>query len=180
MKTLIACIGNESIRDDGLGAEVGRILQSLPLPLDVEVLLVPRLSLNMLDSLVEADRLILVDALSSGGESGMCTLADVTEIHAAIASADCAHARTVSSIMELVRHVGIGPGAPSIEIAGVEVGQSMVVGADFSHEVERALPRLVDLILLAVGAQVSTRTRLPEVLFPARTAPDVRADVTAL
>jgi hydrogenase maturation protease len=180
VKTLIVCIGTESIRDDGIGAEVGRILQSLQLPRDVDVLLLPRLNLGSLDALAEADRLILVDALSTGAESGVCTLADVSEIPAAIASGDCAHARIASSIIDLVRYVAVGTLPPGIEIAGIEVDPSPVWGAEFSPGVQCALPRLVDLILLAVGAQVSTRAMVSEIFLPTETVRGVRADVTAL
>jgi hydrogenase maturation protease len=190
VQTLIVCLGNERVCDDGIGARVGRILQSLPLPSDVTIAFVQSVRLQLLDQLAEADRVILVDALSSGAEAGTCTVADVTEIPAAIACVDCAHAKTVANVMDLVRHVSCDGGMPQIDIAGIEGKQFLACGGDFSEEVNRATPRLVDLLLLTVGAGLSARRMVKDVwrgLYGASEPmvhswpiPEVRRDVTGL
>jgi hydrogenase maturation protease len=190
VQTLIVCLGNERISDDGVGAQVGRVLQALPLPPETTVLLLPKLRIDLLEPLAEADRLVIVDALASGAEPGMCTVADVTDIPSGIASADCAHGKMVANIMDLVRHVSTEIEAPAIDIAGIEGKQTHAFGAELSDEVRSAVPRLVDLILLSVGARVATRAMVKEV-WRAMSEPDeqsqaawqaqeVRADVTGL
>jgi len=190
VETLIVCLGNERVCDDGIGARAGRILESLPLPDGVTVTKVQSLHIGLLDQLAESERLLIIDALSTGAEPGMCTVADVTELPSGTASADCAHARTVANIMDLVRHVSCDSAAPSIDIAGIQGKQFMMYGAEFSAEVSRALPRLVDLVLLTVGAQLASRAMVRDVcrelfgagseVLPSWQAHELRTDVTGL
>ncbi len=187
------CLGNDRVCDDGIGARVGRVLQSLPLPPGARVLLLQRLSLDLQDALAEAEHLVIVDALSTGGAPGQCTVADVSELPAGIASADCAHRTSVSHVIELARHVSCDGTLQAIDIAGIEGRQFLCSGVPMSDEVLAAVPRMVDLILLAIGARVATRALVPEVcrrfLAPAARAgswpaieasADVRAYVTRL
>ena len=72
MNTRILCLGNELVRDDGVGIRIGRILMSLPLPADVRVELAPQLGFDLLDAVAGAERVILVDAMSTGRAVGTC------------------------------------------------------------------------------------------------------------
>lgn len=148
--------------DDGIGARVARILLSLPLPAGVTVTTVQRLRIDLLDELATADRLIVVDALSTGEEPGTCTVADVTEIPAAIASSECVHNTSVCHIIEVARHILCDGDTYRVAIAGIEGKQSLVYGSEFSDEVVAAIPRLVDLLLLTLGARVETRAMVKE------------------
>ena len=124
--------------------------------------MVQRLRIDLLDELATADRLIVVDALSSAEEPGTCTVADVTEIPAAIASSECVHKTSVCHIIEVARHILYDGDAYRVAIAGIEGKQYLTYGADFSKEVAAAIPRLVDLLLLTVGAKVETRGMVEE------------------
>ncbi len=192
MQTLIVCLGNERVCDDGIGARVGRILQSLPLPSDVQVAVMATLRCDLLDSLAEAERLVVVDALAMGmgAEPGMCTVADVSELPAAVACADCLHRALVSDVIDLARQVSCDGTLPNVTIAGVEGKRFLDAGSLFSDEVVTATPRLVDLILLAIGAKVEVRAMVKDACrrFSAPSSTllrpwcyaEVRADVTGL
>jgi len=165
VRTHIVCFGNERVCDDGLGARVGRVLQSLPLPSDVMVSVMPNLRFDLLDDLAQAETLVVVDALAmgQGTEPGMCTVADVTELPAALASADCSHRAIVSDVIELARQVSCDGDLRNVIIAGVEGKRFHDFGAPFSDEVVSAVPRLADLILLTIGAGVEVRDMVKDV-----------------
>jgi hydrogenase maturation protease len=123
------------------------------------VSVMPTLRFELLDDLAEAETLVVVDALAMGNgtEPGMCTVADVTELPSALASADCSHRAIVSDVIELARQVSCDDNLRSVIIAGVEGKRFHDFGTLFSDEVVSAVPRLADLILLTIGASVEVR-----------------------
>jgi hydrogenase maturation protease len=162
VKTLILCLGDEKVRDDGIAAVAGRLLQSLPLPSNVAVKVAASVSFDLLDEIATSDQLVLVDALASGGEVGTCTVVDVSDLASHMAASECAHCATVSQILEFARYLAGGDNPYGVAIAGVEGGQFMSYGTSFSDPVWAAVPRLVDLILLFVGAGIEARTMVKE------------------
>ena len=64
---LVAGLGNEIVRDDGVGiVAAGRLAHRLAHRLDVEVLSLPWAGLALLDALVDRERAVLIDSLSTG------------------------------------------------------------------------------------------------------------------
>lgn len=163
MNTLIVCLGNERVSDDGVGAVVGHALRLLPLPANVEVRTVSKISFDLLDRVAASDQLVLVDALGSAGEPGTCTVVDVTDLPPALGSSECAHCATALQLLDFVRYVACEDGARRVAIAGIEGRQFLRYGASLSEDIWAAVPRMVDLILLFVGATVQARGLVREV-----------------
>jgi hydrogenase maturation protease len=157
MRTLILCVGNESISDDGIGARIGEILQSLPLPANIQVDVVARLRLDVLDQLVDVDHLVIVDGLTAEAEPGTSTVVDVTGHSAAVVASGCCHSRDVADIIRLARDVAPDGAEFMITIAGVRVEHVDRYGATFSQAVLSAVSRIVDLLLLTTGAGLQLR-----------------------
>ncbi len=164
MRTLIVCVGNENISDDGIGARIGRVLQAQPLPVDIQVAVVSRLRLDLLDQLVELDQLVIVDGLTAEAEPGTCTVVDVTGHSAAVVASGCCHSREVADIMQLAREVGLEDSGCTITIGGVRVEHMDRYSLDFSRAVLSAVPRMVDLLLLTTGAGLKLRLLAAESL----------------
>jgi len=164
MRTLILCLGNERVSDDGIGAEIGRILQALPLPENIQVKVVQRLRLDLLDELAEVDHLVIVDALNADAEPGTCTVVDVSQHSAAVVASGCSHTRDVRDLIHLVREVAPDGPECAITIAGVEREQQDQAGAGFSTAVLSAIPRLVDLVLMVADAGLKIRLLASETL----------------
>jgi hydrogenase maturation protease len=164
MRTLILCVGNESISDDGIGARIGHVLQSLPLPVDIQVEVVSRLHLDLLDQLAEVDHLVIVDGLTAEAEPGTCTVVDVTEHSAAVVASGCCHPRDIADVIHLAREVSPEGVACAITIGGVRIEYQDRYGAGFSRAVLSAVPRIVDLLLLTTGAGLNLRLRAAESL----------------
>jgi hydrogenase maturation protease len=157
MRTLILCLGNEHVSDDGIGAEIGRALQSLPLPEVIQVKVVPRLRLDLLDELAQIDHLVIVDALVANANPGTCTVVEVTQHCAAVVALGCCHTNDVRDLIHLAREVAPAGPECAITIAGVAREQQDCCGAGFSTAVLAAIPRLVDLILMVTGAGLHVR-----------------------
>lgn len=175
METLIVCFGDERVCDDGVGALVARVLQSLPLPPKVTVRTPEKVSFDLLDKVAVADQLVVVDAVRTGDAAGTCTVADVTELPAGLASSECSHQEGVSQILDFVRYVACDGNPRRAAIAAIEGKQFLSCGTAFSDEVWSAVPRLVDLILLYVGATVEARMAVKDLCVRLR-APDCAAD----
>jgi hydrogenase maturation protease len=150
--------------DDGIGAEIGRILQVLPLPKDIQVKVVQRLRLDLLDELAEVDHLVIVDALKADAEPGTCTVVDVSQHCAAVVATGCCHTRDVRDLIHLAREVTPGGLECAITIAGVEREQLDSYGAGFSTAVLSSIPRLVDLVLMVTDAGLKIRLLASETL----------------
>lgn len=69
-RTLIVCIGNSLVADDGVGCRVYDRLNRDPLPPDVRLELLGTGGLALLELLEGEDQLIVVDAVQLGGEPG--------------------------------------------------------------------------------------------------------------
>jgi len=164
MRTLILCLGNERVSDDGIGAEIGRILQALPLPEDLQVKVVQRLRLDLLDELAAVEHLVIVDALNADAEPGTCTVVDVSQHCAAVVASGCCHTSDVRDLIHLAREVTPGGLECAITIAGVEREQQDRYGSGFSTAVLSAIPRLVDLLLMVTDAGLKIRLLASESL----------------
>jgi hydrogenase maturation protease len=162
VKTLILCLGDENVRDDGIAAVAGRLLLSLPLPSNVAVKVGARVSFDLLDAIASSEQLVLMDALASGADVGTCTVVDVGDLASHVAASECAHRATVSQVLEFARYLAGGSNPYKVAIAGIEGGQFMSCGTSFSDPVWSAVPRLVDLVLLFVGAGIEARTTVKE------------------
>ena len=162
METLIVCLGIEHISDDGIGAVVGKVLQSVALPSNVAVCLAPQITFELLDKIASAKQLVLVEALACSVEPGTCTVVDVTDLPPLLASSECTHRAEVSQILDFVRYVECDGGPSLVAIAGIEARQSACYGGLFSEAVWTAVPRLVDLVLLYIGARLEARTAVKE------------------
>jgi len=164
MRTLILCLGNERVSDDGIGAEIGRILQSLPLPADIQVKVVQRLRLDLLDKLAEVDHLVIVDALNADADPGTCTVVDISQHCASVVASGCCHTSDVRDLIHLAREVTPDGEDCAITIAGVEREQRDQYGAGFSAAVLAAIPRLMDLVLMVTDAGLKIRLLAAETL----------------
>jgi len=76
MPTLIIGLGNEFAGDDGIGIRVARVLVESHLSPDIDVIVRPSLGFGLLDAMETSERIVLVDAMSMGGEAGACVVYD--------------------------------------------------------------------------------------------------------
>jgi hydrogenase maturation protease len=152
VRTKIICLGNELVCDDGVGIRVGRILAALPLPSHVTVELRAYLGLDLLDVICESKRIILVDAINSGGPPGTCVVMNGTQLADLSCKAALSHASSIAEAMAVAARLRSEEAIASIRFVGIEGRWFDRYGAELSPQVRAALPIAVDTVLRIIGA----------------------------
>jgi hydrogenase maturation protease len=157
MHTRILCLGNELVKDDGVGIRIGRILLSLPLPANARVELTPQLGYDLLDAVAGAERIVLVDAMSTGRKPGTCVVMEGQAIERYSAGTAVSHTIGIAELMTLAQRLVVNPTPAKLYFVGVEGGAFDGYGIDLSPDVMQALPEAVDAVLQIVGASNDLR-----------------------
>jgi hydrogenase maturation protease len=152
MQTRIICLGNELVRDDGIGIRVGRVLARLPLPPNAHVELAPHLGWNLLDVVAEADRLILVDAMSTGQPPGTCVSLEGRAIERYNSGAAASHTLSIAELMELALRLAPGRAPTSLHFVGIEGVAFAEYGTELTPAVKAAIPVAVEAVLRLLDA----------------------------
>ena len=140
------------MRDDGVGIRIGRVLMALPLPADVRVELAPHLGFDLLDVVAGADRIVLVDAMSTGRPPGVCVSMEGRAIERYGAGASLSHSIGIAELMELAHKLAPERPTATLCFVGVEGVAFTDFGTELSPEVAAAIPKAVDAVLRAIGA----------------------------
>jgi len=152
MNTQILCIGNELVCDDGVGIRIGRILSELCLPDGVSVVLSPQLGFDLLDVVASADRIVLVDAMSTGRPVGTCVALEGRAIERYSAGASASHSIGIAELMKLANQLAPQRQPTSLRFVGVEGVAFAEYGTGLTPEVAAAIPAAVEAVLRLVGA----------------------------
>ena len=152
MRTRIVCVGNELARDDGLGIRVGRVLEELELPSDIEVVLASEVGLDLIDVVLGAEKIVLVDATRTGRAPG--TLHVMTqETVSELAQTPCSsHAIGLPELLKLAERLDAHPVPRTTVLVGVEAEILDEFGMALSEPVRRALPDAAAEALRLAGA----------------------------
>lgn len=136
-------VGNLLLSDEGIGVHVANRLMDMELPPGVRVVEGGTDGFKLMNVVVEADRLIVVDAVKGGGPPGSIYRFD---IHDAPSSPD-AYKTSVHQIgiLEVVHLSELIGETPETTIIGVEP-KSLDMGIALSPELEAKLPRIIDLV----------------------------------
>jgi hydrogenase maturation protease len=152
MQTRIICLGNELVRDDGIGIRVGRVLAQLPLPSGARVEFAPHLGWNLLDVVAEADRIILVDAMSTGQPPGTCVSLEGQAIARYNAGAAASHTLSIAELMELALRLAPSRAPATLHFVGIEGVAFTTYGTDLTPAVNAAIPTAVETVLRLLDA----------------------------
>lgn len=146
---LVVGIGNPERGDDGVGAEVVRLVAALQLA-GVRVTHC-REPVQLLDERLDDDIVVVVDAVSSGAATGTVTVREVHDDPVLNgASAGGTHAVGLGTVIELARALGRLPSR--LVIVGVE-GAAFDTGGDMSTPMRASMQEAAN----AVAALVQER-----------------------
>lgn len=147
MHTLVACIGNIFLGDDGFGCEVANALMAERLPEGVRVIDYGIRGIDLAYALVEPyQQVIIVDAISRGGAPGTIYLLEPSEHTSSTQSNPDPHSMDPAHLFSMARSVG--EISAKVYIVGCEV-------ADFCGELEGRMG-LSDPVAAAVPHGVAT------------------------
>lgn len=143
-KTIVLGIGNILLSDEGLGVHAVMELEKYDLPEDVEVVDGGTSGFGLLDTLSNAKKVIIVDAIRGGGEPG-------TLYHFKLKDGESIGELLPSSlhgigILDVIRALELLGSRPDFEIFGIEP-KSLDVGMELSNVVRESLPKLINAIL---------------------------------
>jgi hydrogenase maturation protease len=152
-RILILGVGNLLLSDEGVGVHIARTLMEMDFPPQVRVVEGGTDGFGLMHILLEADRLILVDAIRGGGPPGSIYRFEIE---------DCppfpdTYKTSVHqiSILEVINLSGLIGSPPRTTIIGVEP-KCLEMGMDLSPEIEAKIPRVIQLIREEVARSLGT------------------------
>ena len=157
-RTLIAGFGNELRGDDGFGVAVIRHLEAGPPLGDVELMAVGTGGIRLAQELLTpCDRLIVVDAMTRGGEPGSLYVLEVEGVPDA--PAIDLHLAVPSRALAVAKALGVLP--PRVFMVGCETAEVDELTTELTPAVAAAVDAAVHRIhqLLAADAAAGTRGR---------------------
>jgi hydrogenase maturation protease len=141
--TLILGIGNVLMGDEGVGVEVARRLETLPLPDGVECLDGGTGSFVLLGPMQQAGRVILVDATAGGSSPGTVTRLE-PRFSKDYPKALTAHDIGLKDLLDAFHLLG---DPPPVTLFAVSIDPPVEVGMGLTPPVAAAVPEVVRMIL---------------------------------
>lgn len=149
--TLVIGVGNEALRDEGIGIHVVRALLDRDVPPHVRVIDGGTGGWGLVGRLEGVRRLVLVDAMAMGRAPGTVVAVRPEELkRARPADRTSLHGTSVFDALELAAALGLEP--PETWIVGVEPAV-VTWGLELSPELQQALPRAVQAVLQAISCR---------------------------
>jgi len=142
--TLILGVGNILLGDEGVGVRVVETLHDKDLPEGVEVLDGGTASLDLLNSLADREKVIVIDAVQGGCEPGSIYRFTPDDVETPYEHATSLHQVGLLETLAIARQLGCTP--REVIILGVEPA-SLEYGLGLSAQVAAAVPRAIDMVL---------------------------------
>lgn len=139
MKTVIIGIGNPNFRDDGVGLKIAEKFEGV-----VDTVTLLNIGFNLIDSLLEYDRAVIVDGVKTGKEPGSIIEFDINFWGNVYASGT--HNFSIFEIIRIGYSVFPDEMPKEIKIIGVEVEDVETLSRDCSPSVESAIPKAISII----------------------------------
>jgi len=152
-QTRVLCLGNELLGDDALGHIVADRLIPYACA-DTEVISTPEAGFYLLDHILNADRLVVVDtAITGKAPIGTIHVLRANELEVVAGSAP--HYVGLYESFMLARRLGL-PVVKELIVVAVEVASCLEFGGEMHSEVRDAIPVVIDTVrkLIADGFSV--------------------------
>ena len=145
---LILGVGNLLLSDEGVGVHIAQRMMEMELPPEVRVVEGGTDGFGLINIILEADRMILIDAVRGGGEPGDLYRFDIEECNPFPDRFKTSVHQI--SILEVINLSGLIGSTPKTTVIGVEP-KSLEMGMDLSPDVEAKVPRVIELVMEEVG-----------------------------
>jgi len=144
-KIIILGLGNLLYKDEGIGIHLIRELEKMKLPPNLELIDGGVGSLDILLSLENIDKLIIIDALKGGGAPATVYRIDYQELEAEIDFNNLSlHQLSLLEVLSLIKKLGKLP--PKVLIIGVEP-KEISPGLNLTSRLKEKLPYILGVIL---------------------------------
>lgn len=160
LRILIAGVGNVLLQDDGFGPHaIARLEAEYEIGSDVELLDLGTPGLDFVDYLAGRDVLIILDALSSGGEPGEIRTFDRERLREYLPNVRLsAHQPCLQETLFTAETAGVCP--PEVLLLGV-VGSSFDVSPELGPQMSAAMPQALEVLadlLRGCGTEIHRRS----------------------
>jgi hydrogenase maturation protease len=143
-KIVILGVGNLLLSDEGVGVHVAHELMKMSLPPEVTVVEGGTDGFGLLNIIMDANRLIVIDAVKGDAAPGSIYRFDIGEVR------NCPSGFKTSvhqiGILEVLDLSGLIGKTPYTTVIGVEP-KSLEMGMELSPEIKAKIPRVIELIL---------------------------------
>jgi hydrogenase maturation protease len=146
-------VGNLLLSDEGVGVHVAQKMMEMKMPPQVHVVEGGTDGFGLINVILKADRMILIDAVRGEGKPGSIYRFDIKDFHS------CPNTFKTSvhqiSILEVINLSGLIGSTPKTTIIGVEP-KSLEMGMELSPEVEAKIPKVIQIVLEEVKKNLAT------------------------
>ena len=142
---LILGVGNLLLKDEGIGVHVVRRLQKIDLPHDVEVLDGGTGGLDLLDSIVGREKVIVVDTVKTGQAPGTIYRFSSEDIKDRPKSWLSLHDIDMTDLLKLADMLEVKK--PEIVVIGIEPKDMDSADLKLSPEIEARIPKVIELVM---------------------------------
>lgn len=139
----VLCLGNDLLTDDSVGSMVAENVIQFEVP-DVEVVSTPEAGFHLLDYVLNAERLVVVDTVLTG-TSPVGTIYAFRDRDLKVVPGRSPHYVGLYETLVLSRHLGL-PVAEEITILAVEAADCSTMGGEMHPAVRAAIPALTRMI----------------------------------
>lgn len=148
-KKLVLGVGNLLLTDEGIGIHaIQRIIEKNRLPDEIEVVDGGTAGLALMYYLEGVDRLVIIDAVETGGPPGTILRLSGSRIPAYMALKVSPHEITLPDFLAAARLRDLYP--KEVVVWGMQPG-SLEVGVELSPEIETRLDTLVDYVVQEIN-----------------------------
>lgn len=145
MKTLVLGLGNRLMTDDGFGpCAIDALAAAEAGNSGVTLLDGGTLGLDLLPALAEADRLIVIDALDSGGRPGEIVRLEGEEVPRAFATKLSIHQAGLKDLLAVAELTGDLPA--EVVVWGAQPA-SLELGLELTPALAAVVPEVTDLVM---------------------------------
>jgi len=148
---LVVGIGNEMMRDDGVGAVAARALQGESLGEGVRVVELGARGLDLICEMEGAERVIVIDAVRAGGKPGSICRFAPEEARSVNSRTSSLHGIDLLDVLELAAVTKI---RPQVVIVGVEP-EEVTPGQSLSETVRSCVPQVVEVVKDLINDEAS-------------------------
>ncbi len=149
-RIVVIGVGNLLQKDEGIGIHAIRALQEIDLPSDIK-LIDGGTSPDLIAYTRAGDKMIIIDAAKAGGEPGAIYRFKPEDLVASEGALTSAHEMGVAENLNLMSLTGNAP--KDVVIIGIEPAE-IDWGVELSPIVQKALPRLVEVVLKEINAGI--------------------------
>jgi hydrogenase maturation protease len=153
--TVVLCIGNILLSDEGVGVHVAGAIHERGLPPDVTLVEGGTDGFKLMNVIVEAGRIIVVDCVKGGAEPGSLYRFDIDDAPTSFAGVKTSVHQI--GILEVIHMSELISGrTPRTTIIGCEP-ESLAMSMELSPTVAAKLPRIVELVFEELAADEAQR-----------------------